>query len=141
MRRLYHSSLALVLLAITACSSLANGSVLQAIDFMEPESFLEGAEFELFKEKKGCSLKGIGYGETGQNQYELYFDGSDLNKANYVSYRYGRPITEVKNDTDMFVVEKIDYGKNSREDAKFVGLFNQLKKLISSENLARCTHN
>ncbi len=138
MRRLYQSSLALVLLAITACPSLANGSVLQTIDFMEPESFLEGAEFELFKEKKGCSLKGIGYGETGQNQYKLYFDGSGLNKANYVSYRYGRPIAEIKNDADMLVVEKIDYGNNSGEDAKFVDLFNQLKKLITAKNLVKC---
>lgn len=138
MRRLYHSSLALVLLAITACPSLANGSVLQTIDFMEPESFLEGAEFELFKEKKGCSLKGIGYGETGQNQYKLYFDGSGLNKANYVSYRYRRPISEIKSDADMFIIEEIDYGNNSQKDTEFLGLFNELKKLITAKNLVKC---
>ena len=69
MKRLYKSSVSLLLLAlsISAYPSLSKGLVLQTTELIDSDSFLEGAEFELTKQKNSCLLTGVGYEETGQN--------------------------------------------------------------------------
>lgn len=139
MRRLYKSSVISILLALVASTILAKSPVLKSINLVEAGYFLEGAEFELVKQKYGCSLKGTGYGETGKKQYEFYFDNKVLIEAYYTSYRYDRPINEVDDDDDSFVDREVVYGENPKENAEFLKLFYQLKKLITAENLVRCS--
>lgn len=137
-----YSVLVITLHLTVACASIETKNApvtLQAIDFMEEGYFLEGARFEVIKQQNGCLLKGTGYGETGKNDYRIYFDSNSINQAHYTSYRYKKPIYDVKSDADMFIDDKVTYGDNIDKDDSILTLFEALKQLITPENLARCT--
>ena len=92
MMRSHQNSIVLILLSVVACTSLAKEAVLQTVELTEADHFLEGAGFNLTKDKNGCVLRGVGYSESGKREYVFRFNNYGIKTAHYIESRYAVPI-------------------------------------------------
>lgn len=76
----------------TISGSLAKEAVLQTVELTEADHFLEGAGFNLTKDKNGCVLRGVGYSESGKREYVFRFNKYGIKTAHYIESRYAVPI-------------------------------------------------
>lgn len=135
--RLYRSSMPLLLLSMIACTSLPEHTILQTVELMQTKHFVEGASFDLIKQREGCLLQGTSYGESGKSDYTFYFDDKGITAAHYEESRYARPIY-VDSNVKIVKTTKSVYKENSEENEAFEALFNDLQALITQSNLAHC---
>ncbi len=135
--RLYRSSMPLLLLSMIACTSLPEHTILQTVELMQTKHFVEGASFDLIKQREGCLLQGTGYGESGKRDYTFYFDDKGITAAHYEESRYAQPIY-VDSNVKIVKTTKSVYKENSEENEAFEALFNDLQALITQSNLAHC---
>lgn len=135
--RSYRSSMPLLLLSMIACTSLPKHTILQTVELMQTKHFVEGASFDLIKQREGCLLQGTGYGEFGKRDYTFYFDDRGITAAHYEESRYARPIY-VDSNVKIVKTTKSVYKENSEENEAFEALFNDLQALITQSNLADC---
>lgn len=115
----------LMIALVTSCESKNSGKVEDKADSQNAESFelvkkvealdlsVEGAQIALLKNNANADslIKAEIYGETGQSEYEFYFNGK-LNQAKEKRFRYRQHLNENSNP------ELIPDGEQTLETSK-----------------------